>query len=167
MKNDQLAELQHRNLDICMKLAQLSLDNSQRLMAMQVEIAKKLFEDGVENAKQQTSNKDPQKALSLQNQYAQEAGQTLMEASRQMAELYNASCAECAQLFTEQYASGNKDLLSSCQALFSQFPGSSNNLFESMNQAMNSLNSAFEQFAKASTTTFAQEAKPNGKRRQA
>lgn len=167
MKNDQFTELQHRNLDICMKLAQLSLDSSQRLLALQVEIAKKLFEDGIENVKQQTGSKDPQKNLSLQSQYAQETGQTLMEASRQMAELYNASCTECAQLFTEQYASGNKDLLSSCQALFSSFPGSGNSMFESMNQAMSSLNNAFEQFAKASTTTFAQEPKSATKRRQA
>ncbi|SMB28396.1 Granule-associated protein [Sterolibacterium denitrificans] len=159
MKSDQLSELQRKNLETCMKLAQISFDNSQRLVALQLDIIKKLFEDGIENAKAQTASKDPQQALALQSRYAQDSTQAVMDATRQLSELYTASCGECAQLLSEQYANGNKDMMASFQSLFSTLPGQNTNLMESMTQAMNTVSNAFEQFAKAATTTFATEAK--------
>lgn len=168
MKSDQFGELQRKNLETCMKLAQISFDNSQRLVALQLDITKKLFEDGIENAKAQTASKDPQQALALQSRYAQESTQAIMDATRQLTELCSASCSECAQLLTEQYTSGNKDMAASFQSLFGALPGQNTNLMESMTQAMASVSNAFEQFAKASTTTFAAESKtPATKRRQA
>lgn len=168
-KSEQFSELQRKNLEAGMKLAQLSLDNSQRIVALQVEIAKKLFQDSIENAKALTAAKDAQKALALQTQYAQETTQTVMDAARQIAEISNASRAEFAHMLTEQLTSGGKDMMSSFQSLFGALPGQQTNILETMNQAMTSVTNAFEQFAKASATTFApEEGKTHAaKRRQA
>ena len=168
-KSEQFSELQRKNLEAGMKLAQLSLDNSQRIVALQVEITKKLFQDSVENAKAMTSAKDPQQALALQTQYAQDAGQTVMDAARQIAELGSSSRAEFTQLLTEQFSNGGKDMMTSFQSLFSALPGKNTNVIDAMNQAMTTVNSAFEQFAKASATTFAPEESKTqaSKRRQA
>lgn len=160
MKSNQLNELQQKNLETYMKLAQISFDNTQRLMALQMDVARKLFEDGLANAKAQakTASKDPQQALNLQSQYAQESTQAIMDATRQLAELCNASYGECAQLLTEQYASGNKDMATSMQSLFADLPGQNSNLMENMNQVMSTFTNAFEQFAKASTASLSPKA---------
>ncbi len=168
-KSEQISELQRKNLEAGMKLAQMSLDNSQRIVALQVEIAKKLFQDSVENAKALTAAKDPQKALALQTQYAQETTQTMMEAARQIAEIGNASRTEFAHLLTEQFTSGGKDMMSSFQSMFGALPGKNTNVMEAMTQAMSTVTNAFEQFAKASATTFSTEESKSqaAKRRQA
>jgi phasin family protein len=168
MKTQQFNELQQKNLETYTKLAQISFDNAQRLMTLQMEITRKLFEDGLANTKAQTASKDPQQALNLQSQYAQESTQTIMDATRQLAELCNASFGECAHFLTEQYASGNKDMASSLQSLFGAMPGQNTSLVENMTQAMSTVTNAFEQFAKATTAGLAPEAKTTaGKRRQA
>ncbi len=48
---DQMNELQRKNLEAAMRLAQMSIENSQRIMELQVETAKGLFEEGVNNAR--------------------------------------------------------------------------------------------------------------------
>lgn len=165
---NQLSDLQQKNLETYMKLAQISFDNAQRLMSLQMDVARKLFEDGLASTKAQTASKDPQQALNLQSQYAQESTQAIMDATRQLAELCNASYGECAQLLTEQYTSGNKDVAASMQSLFSGLPGQNTNFMENMNQVMSTFTNAFEQFAKASTASLTPETKTTtGKRRPA
>ena len=71
-KVEQFSELQRKNMEAAMRLAQLSIENSQRIMAIQSELARELFQDSVANAKAQTSAKDPQSVMSLRAQYAQD-----------------------------------------------------------------------------------------------
>ena len=46
-EQQQLNEIQKKNLEAAMRLAQLSIENSQRIMELQVGTAKSLFEEGV------------------------------------------------------------------------------------------------------------------------
>ncbi|MCX7178338.1 MAG: phasin family protein, partial [Proteobacteria bacterium] len=59
-KPEQFSELHRKNMEAAMKLAQMSIENSQRIMALQVDVAKKLFQDSVQSAKALTTVKDPQ-----------------------------------------------------------------------------------------------------------
>ena len=71
-KNEQqLNEIQKKNLEAAMRLAQLSIENSQRIMELQVGTAKSLFEEGAANAKALSSVKDPAEAMNLRTAYAQ------------------------------------------------------------------------------------------------
>ncbi len=142
-KPEQLSELHRKNIDTAMKLAQLSIGNSQRIVALQVDIAKKMLQDSVENAKALAGVKDPQQALSLQSQYAQHTAQQIMESARQLAEIGNASRTEFTQLISEQFSGGNKEILEGVQSLFQGIPGQ-NNLMSGLQQAMTK---TFEQFS--------------------
>lgn len=153
-KPEQFSELHRKNMEAALKLAQMSIDNSQRIMALQVEVAKKLFQDSVASAKALTSAKDPQQAIALRTQYAQETAQQMMETARQIAEIGNASRTEFSHVLTEQLASGSKDLMATFQAFFGTLPGPNSNVLETMQKAMATANEAFEQITKASAAAF-------------
>ncbi len=159
-KTEQVQELQRKQMQAGMKLAQLSLDNSQRLLALQVEISRKIFQDGVENARALSAARDAQQAVSIQSRYMQDSAQSLLDCMRQITDLGNASRIELSHLMAEQFAGEGRDWLTSLQMLATRMPGQNVPLVESLGQAMNSLNNAIEQFAKASTTTFSEERTP-------
>ncbi len=156
MNTEHLSDLQRKNMAVGMKLAQLSMENTQRIVELQVELTKKLVQDCIESGQAMTAVRDPQQVIALQTRYLQDTTQTLVDAARQIAECGNASCAEFVKLCSEQFSAGNKDLLSSTQSmqsLFNVWPGQ-NNATDMLNQAMGAMTQAFEQFTQASAMTF-------------
>ena len=153
-KIEQFTELHRKNMEAAMRMAQLSIENSQRIMALQSELAKEMFQSGVESAKAQTGVQDPQEMLQLRTQYAQETTQRMVAAAQRIAEISNAGRAEFARLVTEQLASGSQDMAESMQTFMKSLPGQTPNMMESFQQAIATANQAFEQIAKASTAAM-------------
>ena len=153
-KMEQFSELHRKNMEAAMRMAQLSIENSQRIMALQSELAKDMFQSGVENAKAQTGARDPQALLQLRTQYAQETTQRMVAAAQQIAEISNSARAEFSRLVTEQLASGSQDMTESMQTFMKSLPGQTPNMMESFKQAIATANSAFEQITKASTAAM-------------
>lgn len=165
-KPEQFSELHRKNMEAAMKLAQMSIENSQRIISLQVDAAKKMFQGSVDSAKALASVKDPQEAVALRTRYTQETAQQMMETARQIAEIGNASRAEFSHLLTEQLASGSKDMAESFKSFFGVLPGQNANVMETMQQAMANANSAFEQMAQASTAALSNAgAKPAKKKK--
>lgn len=154
-KTENFSELNRKNMEAAMRLAQLSIENSQRVMALQSELARDLFQQGVENAKAQTTAKDPQEVLRLRNIYAQETAQKMMAAAQKVAEIGNDARTEFSHMLTEQLASGSQEMIDSFQSFFKTMPGQNPNMMEVMQQAMDTAKGAFEQITKASSTAFA------------
>lgn len=164
IKTEQFSELHRKNMEAAMKLAQMSIENSQRIIALQVEAAKKLFKESADSAQALGAVKDPQQAVALRTEYTQATAKMMMETARQIAEIGNASRTEFSHMMTEQLASGSKDMMETFQSFFSTLPGHNNNVMETMQKAMATANSAFEQIAKASAAGF-QGAKPAKKKK--
>ena len=154
MKNEQLGDLHRKNMEAAMRLAQLSVENSQRIMALQSELARELFQESVAIAKAQTDAKDPQEVMNLRTKYAQETAQKMMESAQKIAEIGNDARTEFSRLLTEQLASGSHDLMDSFQSFFKSLPGHNPNVMEAMEQAMARANNAFEQIAQVSASAF-------------
>ena len=153
-KIEQFTELHRKNMEAAMRMAQMSIENSQRIMALQSELAKEMFQSGVENAKALTTARDPQTALQLRTEYAQETTQRMVAAAQQIAEISNGARAEFARLVTEQLASGSQDMTESMQAFMKNLPGQTPNMMESFQQAIATANQAFEQITQASTSAM-------------
>ena len=149
-KPEQFSELHRKNMEAAMKLAQMSIENSQRIVALQVEVAKSLFQDSVDNAKALAAAKDPQQAVALRTHYTQETAQKMIEAAREIAEIGNDSRSEFSRLLSEQLASGSKDMMEAFQSFFGSLPGQNAQVMETMQQAMAKANKAFEQISQAS-----------------
>jgi phasin family protein len=150
----EFTEIQRKNMEAAMRLAQISIENSQRIMELQSQLARELFENSVEQTKLQASSKDPQDIVKLRAQYAQETTQKMIEAARQVAEIGNSARVEFSRLLTEQLAAGSQDLVDAFQSFFKALPGQNANMLETMQQAMNNANTAFEQMRKAATAAF-------------
>lgn len=153
-KTENFNELNRKNMEAAMRLAQLSVENSQRVMALQSDLAREMFQQGVENARAQTAAKDPQEVLRLRAQYAQDTAQKMMAAAQQVATIGNDARVEFSRMLTEQLASGSQEMADAFQGFFKTMPGQNANVLEVMQQAMATANSAFEQIAQASTAAF-------------
>lgn len=154
MKNEQAGELHRKNMEAAMRLAQLSVENSQKIMALQSELARELFQGSVANAKAQADATDPQELMALRTRYTQETAQKMIEGAQKVAEIGNEARVEFSRLLTEQLASGSHDLMDSFQSFFKALPGQNPNVMETMQQAMARANNAFEQIAQVSSSAF-------------
>lgn len=151
---EQFSELNRKNMEAAMRMAQMSIENSQRVVTLQNELARELFNDGVENARAQSAAKDPQEILRLRTEYAQETARKVMAVAQQVAALSNDSRVEFSRMLTEQLASGSQDMIDAFQGFFKVMPGQNANVLDVMQKAMATANSAFEQMAQASTAAF-------------
>ncbi len=151
---NEFGEIQRKNMEAAMRLAQLSIDNSQRIMTLQSQLARELFENSVEQAKAQVNSKDPQDIMGLRARYAQETTQKMIAAAQQVAEIGNSARVEFSRLLTEQLAAGSQDMVVAFQSFFKALPGQNTNMLEAMQQAMTNSNNAYEQMSKASKAAF-------------
>ena len=153
-KQDQMTELQKKNLEAAMRLAQMSIENSQRIMEIQVNAAKRLFEEGVENAKALSSVKDPKGMMELRANFAQQTTEQMLACARQIAEITAASQAEFGKLIRDQLSTGSSDMFEAMQKMFQGMPISDQNALGAMQTAMDTTRAAFEQMTRASTEAF-------------
>jgi len=150
----EFGEIQRKNMEAAMRLAQISINNSQRIMELQTHLARDLFQNSVEQTKLQATSKDPQDIVKLRTQYAQETTQKMIAAAQQVAEIGNTARMEFSRLLTEQLAAGSQDIVDAFQTFFKSLPGQNSNVMETMQQAMANANSAFEQMTTASRAAF-------------
>jgi len=153
-KQDQFNELQKKNLEAAMRLAQMSIENSQRIMELQVTTAKSLFEEGVKNAQALSSAKDPQTLLELRTKFAQTSTEQMLACAREMAELASRTQSEVGKLVGEQLTSGGQDMFEAMQKMFTGMPITDQNAMTAIQTAMDTTRAAFEQMTRASSEAF-------------
>ncbi|QDX81023.1 hypothetical protein B9N43_07035 [Denitratisoma sp. DHT3] len=147
-----LAEMQQKNLEAAMALTRLSMASSQRMIELQADLARQLFEDGVAQTRAQLGVKDPQQLLGMRSQYAQATAQHMIEAGLKLTELGNEARAEFARLLGEQLASGGQEMAQSLQSAMQGLPGGAGPMAEVMKTAMTNAQSALAQMTQVSQT---------------
>ena len=147
---EQITELQRNNLDSAMHLAQLSIDNSTRIMELQTELARTLFNDGIENAKALTTAADAQQVVELRARYAQESAQKMVAAAQEIASVSKETGEEFSRLLQNQ----GTGLMNPFQSFFRGLPEGQNQFADVMKKTVDSANAAFEQMAEASSSVF-------------
>jgi phasin family protein len=162
IKNE-FGEIQRKNMEAAMRLAQLSIENSQKIMALQSQLARDLLTDSLGQAKDQTGKADPMDMVAMRARYVQETTQKMLAVAQEIAEIGNHTRSEFSRLLTEQLAAGSHDMVDAFQSFFKAIPGQNSNVLESMQQAMTNANAAFEQISKATTEAF--QATGTGKRK--
>lgn len=153
-KQEQLNEIQKKNLEAAMRLAQLSIENSQKIMELQVQTAKSLFEEGVHNAKALSTVKEPKDMLELRTTYAQNTTERMLSCAKAIAEIASQTQAEVGKMVTEQLTTGSQDVFDSMQKMFQGMPIADQNAVGAIQVAMDTTRAAFEQMTKASTEAF-------------
>lgn len=154
-KSDHLGELNRKHMEAALQLAQQSIENSQRMLALQNELARALFDASVAHTRALNQAEDAQELMRLRAEYAQETTRKMMSAAQQVAEIGNEARAAFARLLTEQLATGSQEMADAFQGFLKSLPGQPPNMLEMMQQALASANSTFEQIAKAAAAGFA------------
>jgi phasin family protein len=152
--NIEFGEIQRKNLEAAMRLAQISIENSQRIMSLQSQLARDLFQDSVDQAKATTGATAAEDLVQLRTHYTQETMQKLITTAQQVAEIGNNTRVEFSRLLTEQLAAGSQEMADAFQSFFKALPGQNSNVLETMQKAMATANAAFEQISRASSAAF-------------
>lgn len=147
-----LAEMQQKNLAAAMELARLSMASSQRMIELQADLARKLFEDGVAQAQAQLEAKDPMQLAAIRSQHAQETAQHVIEAGKRIADLGNEARTEFTRLLGQQLASGGEEMAQAMQNAFQSLPGGAGPMADMMKTAMSNAQGALAQMAQVSQT---------------
>lgn len=154
MQQEQFGEMNRRNMEAAARLAQLSIETFQKMVATQSELARQLFQECVDNVEAQARAEDPQEIIGLRTQYAQDLVQKMLESAQMIAQISNDTRGGFARLVTEQLAAGNQQLMDSFQPFFKVLPGQSPNVMAALQQAMAGANAAFAQITQISGQAF-------------
>ncbi|MDB5801473.1 MAG: phasin protein [Rhodocyclales bacterium] len=149
-----VAAMQKKNLESAMRLAQLSIENSQRILHLQMQTAREMFEDGVSNVQSLTHVKTPQEAMELRARYAQHAAEKMLTTSRNIAEITAEVQTEMSKLVSQQLTSGSEDLMEAMQGFLKGMPLNSHAAAEAMQSTFETARKTLEQVAKASSEAF-------------
>lgn len=156
-QQEQLSELQQKNLDAAMRLAQLSIENSQRIMALQVDTAKALFEESIQNAKAMSETQDPKQALELRADFARSTTEKMLAAARRIAEIATSTQSEFGKVVGQHMLGGGKEVAEAMQKMFSFNPTAGQAVeaaMSSLQQGLDMARGAFEQITRVSADTF-------------
>ena len=153
-QQEQFSEFQSKNMDAAMKLAQLSIENSQRIMELQINTARSLFEEGVANSKALAAASDPREAMALRTQFAQISTEKMLTCARQIAEITSNTQSEVGRMVTQQLSTGSKDMVEAFQKVFKGMPIADSGALGAMQTAMDTARAAFDQVTRASQEAF-------------
>lgn len=153
-KQEQINEFQRKNLEAAMRLAQMSIENSQRIMELQVATAKSLFEEGVQNAQALNAIQDPKEIMELRTRYAQSSTEKMLACARKMAELTTQTQTEIGKVIGQQLTCGGQDVMDAIQKIMQGMPITDQNAMTVFQTAMDTSRAAFEKMTQASADAF-------------
>ncbi|MDP5239612.1 phasin family protein [Uliginosibacterium sp. 31-16] len=159
-----VADLQKKNLAAAMKLAQLSIENSQRILQLQVDVARDIFDDGVASAKTLAQVKSPQDAMEMRSRYAQQAAEKMFACSRTIAEITADMQAQMGKMVSDQLNTGGQEMFDAMQQMLQGMPLNSHAAAEALQHTFDNARKTLEQVSKASTDAFASFAQMPGKK---
>ncbi|MBK6638351.1 MAG: phasin family protein [Rhodocyclaceae bacterium] len=149
-----ISELNRRNVEAAMKLARLSIDNSQRVLSLHSDLAKAIFEDTVANAKAHAKVRTPQELVALNTKYVQATAKRVVEVARKVSGIANQSRNEFSRVLQQQMIASKSELTEAVQALVKNLPAGMPDVNKSVEQAVAAANAAFEQLSQVSNNAL-------------
>jgi phasin family protein len=159
-----VTDFQQKNLNVAMKLAQLSIENAQRILQMQVEVSRDIFDDSLENADQLAHIQSPQDVMEVRARYARQAAEKMFACSRMMASVTAEMQSEMTRMVSERLASNGQEFFGAMEELMQGAPLNSHAAAEVLQHAFDSARKSLEQVSKASAEAFAAFIQPPNKR---
>ncbi|MDR2015015.1 MAG: TIGR01841 family phasin [Azoarcus sp.] len=154
VKTEQFNEVQKKSLEAAVQLAQLSIENTQRVIEVQVAVAKSLFEDSVNNAKALAGIANPQEAVQLRTRFAQNSAEKVFAGAREIAEIATKAQGQISKLVGEQLTNSSAEVLGAIQQMFQGLPIADVSTLNAIQNTLNTTRTAVEQLTRASSEAF-------------
>jgi phasin family protein len=156
MKNPtNFAQLQQKQLENAMKFTQMAIDNTQRLLALQIETAKALFEEGARSTQALLAAQAPEEQLKLRQEFAQKSAEKIMGCINEIAQLTVKAQAELNRLVSEAITTGSQEWTQAMQSLGTNLPKmGSEDPMKAVQSAIDQSRAVLEQMSKMTTEAW-------------
>jgi phasin family protein len=146
---EQFAGANKANVETLMTVANTAFASAERLAALNLNTARIVLEDSVNNAKALLSVKDMQELLSLQSALAQPAFEKAVAYSRSVYEIATQTQDEFSKILDTQYVEMNKNVTTVLDKAVKNAPAGSDVAVAAVKSAIAAANSAYETMNKA------------------
>jgi len=146
---EQLAGANKANVEAMLTLANTAFASAERFAALNLNTARAVLEDSVNNAKALLGAKDLQEAISLQATLAQPSVEKAVSYSRSVYEISAQTQEEFSKLVEAQFAEVNKNVASSLDKAAKSAPAGSDVAVAAVKSAIAAANSAYDTMNKA------------------
>ncbi|BBO19887.1 MAG: phasin family protein [Rhodocyclaceae bacterium] len=146
---EQLATANKANVEAILTLANTAFASAERLAALNLNTARAVLEDGMNNAKALLGAKDLQEVISLQATLAQPAVEKAVAYSRNVYEISAQTQDEFSKLVEAQFAEVNKNVASTLDKAAKSAPAGSDVAVAAVKSAIAAANSAYDTMSKA------------------
>jgi len=146
---EQLAGANKANVETLLTIANTAFASAERLAALNLNTARILLEDSVNNAKALLGVKDVQELMSTQAALAQPVFEKAVAYSRSVYEIAAQTQDEFSKIFDSQYVEINKNVTSALDKAVKNAPAGSDVAVAAVKSAIAAANSAYETMNKA------------------
>jgi len=146
---EQFAEFNKAGYDNAIKLASLSLEKAERLTKFNLQAAKAVLEQGVNNANAIAGVKDAQEFLALRAKLADAGVQTALGYSRGVYEIASEAQADFSALAEEAWATYTKGVAAWVEKATKNAPAGSDVAVTALKSTVAATTAAFDQLSKA------------------
>jgi len=146
---EQIAEFNKANVEQAAKFAALAMENTERLVSLNINAAKAAFAHGVEGASAVAAVKDVKEFFALPSKYAESGVQYTIGYSRNLYDVVSSAQAQYSALAEEALAGYTKGLASWVEKASQSAPAGSDAAFNAMKSTVAATTAAIDQFQKA------------------
>ena len=146
---EQLATANKANVEAMLTLANTAFASAERFAALNLNTARAVLEDSVNNAKALLGAKDLQEVISLQATLAQPSVEKAVAYSRSVYEISAQTQEEFSKLVEAQFAEVNKNVASTLDKAAKSAPAGSDVAVAAVKSAIAAANSAYDTMSKA------------------
>lgn len=146
---EQLASANKANVESMLTLANTAFASAERFAALNLNTARAVLEDSVNNAKALLGAKDLQEVISLQATLAQPAVEKAVAYSRSVWEIMTQTQEELSKVAEAQMSDVNKRIAAALEKVAQSAPGGSEGAVAAVKSAIAAANSAYDNMNKA------------------
>ena len=146
---DQLLAVQKANVETLFGLTNKAFEGVERLVELNLQVAKTALDEVAETTKAALSVKDAQELLALQASMLQPAAEKAASYSRHLYDIAASTQAEFGKVAEAQFADAQKNLASTVESALKNAPAGSENAVALVKSAMAAANNAYESISKA------------------
>ena len=147
---EQLLATNKENLETFVEFAGIAAAGAEKLMDVQMKIAKAIFADTVKNAKTVVAAKDIQELTEIQTSSVQPSAEKAAAYGRSLYSVVAETQAELGKFFEVRFADANKNLTSALDKAVKSAPAGSDVAVAAVKSALAAANQAYDAFSKAS-----------------
>jgi len=146
---EQLMAMNKANLEAAVHFAGIALEGTERMLELQLKIAKSMFADGVQQAKALSEVKDIQEFARFKSTIAQPSLEKATSYAKSVYDVAAATQTEINKLVEEQVSEFNKQVVTGLDKMVKSAPAGSEAAVAAVKSAISAVNSAYDNLSKS------------------